>query len=164
VLGAAPAALAKHLARAYDGSMGLTLQLRGGLLAYFGDASRPRAKWLSLARVLADPSSAGASYIDVRLPERPAAGFAAGTMPPANAAAGASATSGEEALSGEGATSGAGAAAGGEQSSAGGEASSGEHASSSERSPSGERASGEASPTGSEAASSPAGEAAGPHG
>ncbi|MGA8365575.1 MAG: hypothetical protein WB709_13825, partial [Solirubrobacteraceae bacterium] len=56
--------------------------LRGGLLAYFGDATRPHAKWLSLARVLADPSSADASYVDVRLPERPAAGFAAGTVRP----------------------------------------------------------------------------------
>ena len=50
--------------------------MRNGLLVYFGDATRPHAKWLSLARVLADPSSAGATYIDVRVPERPAAGFA----------------------------------------------------------------------------------------
>ena len=52
--------------------------MRNGLLVYFGDAARPHAKWLSLARVLADPSSAGASYVDVRVPERPAAGFAGG--------------------------------------------------------------------------------------
>ncbi len=62
--------------------------MRSGLLAYFGDATRPHAKWLSLARVLADPSSAGASYIDVRLPERPAAGFPAGARPPDASAAG----------------------------------------------------------------------------
>jgi cell division protein FtsQ len=75
VLGAAPAALAKSVERAYSGPKGLTLVLGGGLQAYFGDASRPHAKWASLARVLADPGSAGATYVDVRLPERPAAGF-----------------------------------------------------------------------------------------
>ena len=45
--------------------------MRNGLLVYFGDATRPHAKWLSLADVLADPSSAGASYVDVRLPVAP---------------------------------------------------------------------------------------------
>jgi cell division protein FtsQ len=82
VLGAAPASLARVLTRVYSGTKGLTVVLRGGLLAYFGDGTRPHAKWLSLARVLADPSSAGAAYIDVRLPERPAAGFAPGTTAP----------------------------------------------------------------------------------
>jgi cell division protein FtsQ len=82
VLGAAPAPLAHAVTRVYAGPKGLTVALRGGLLAYFGDATRPHAKWLSLARVLADPSSAGAVYVDVRLPERPAAGFAPGTTRP----------------------------------------------------------------------------------
>ncbi len=82
VLGAAPAPLAHAVTRVYSGPEGLTVALRGGLLAYFGDATRPHAKWLSLARVLADPGSAGAAYIDVRLPERPAAGFAPGTVRP----------------------------------------------------------------------------------
>ena len=75
VLGAAPARLLAYVTRAYDGPEGLTLQMRDGLLVYFGDASRPHAKWLSLARVLASPDAAGALYVDVRLPERPAAGF-----------------------------------------------------------------------------------------
>jgi cell division protein FtsQ len=82
VLGAAPAPLAHAVTRVYSGPKGLTVALHGNLLAYFGDATRPHAKWSSLARVLADPSSAGASYIDVRLPERPAAGFAPGTTRP----------------------------------------------------------------------------------
>jgi cell division protein FtsQ len=82
VLGAAPARLAKNVERAYNGPKGLTLAMHGGLLAYFGDASRPHAKWIAFARVLADSSSAGASYIDVRSPERPAAGFPAGVTPP----------------------------------------------------------------------------------
>jgi cell division protein FtsQ len=84
VLGAAPKPLAKLATRVFTSAdgQGLTVAMRSGLLVYFGDTSRPHAKWLSLARVLADPSSAGASYIDVRLPERPAAGFAAGVTPP----------------------------------------------------------------------------------
>jgi cell division protein FtsQ len=82
VLGAAPARLAKEVERVYTGRKGLTLAMHGGLLAYFGDASRSHAKWIAFARVLADSSSAGASYIDVRSPERPAAGFPAGVTPP----------------------------------------------------------------------------------
>jgi cell division protein FtsQ len=85
VLGAAPAPLAKLVVRVFSGPTGLTAAMRNGLLIYFGDATRPHAKWISLARVLADSSSAGASYVDVRLPERPAAGFPAGVSPPANA-------------------------------------------------------------------------------
>jgi cell division protein FtsQ len=81
VLGAAPARLAKEVERVYTGRKGLTLVMHGGLLAYFGDASRSHAKWIAFARVLADSSSAGASYIDVRSPERPAAGFPTGVTP-----------------------------------------------------------------------------------
>jgi cell division protein FtsQ len=76
VLGAAPGVLLKYVARAYTSPKGVTLAMRNGLLVYFGDDTRPHAKWLSLARVLADSGSAGATYIDVRLPERPAAGIA----------------------------------------------------------------------------------------
>ncbi len=75
VLGAAPAPLARFVTRVYEGPEGLTVAMRSGLLAYFGNDTRPHAKWLSLARVLVSPSSTGALYIDVRLPERPAAGF-----------------------------------------------------------------------------------------
>jgi len=87
VLGAAPAPLERVTMRVFTspGGQGLTVAMRGGLLVYFGDAARPHAKWTALARVLADPSSAGASYIDVRLPERPAAGFSAGSAPSASA-------------------------------------------------------------------------------
>jgi cell division protein FtsQ len=75
VLGAAPAPLARFVVRVYNGPEGLTVAMRNGLLVYFGDSTRPHAKWLSLARVLASPSAAGALYVDVRLPERPAAGL-----------------------------------------------------------------------------------------
>jgi cell division protein FtsQ len=53
---------------------GLVARLRNGPDLIFGDTRRLRAKWLAVARVLADKGSQGASYIDVRLPERPAAG------------------------------------------------------------------------------------------
>jgi cell division protein FtsQ len=91
-LGAAPAPLEKLIARVFSstGNDGLTVAMRNGLLVYFGDASRPHAKWLSLVRVLADPSSAGATYIDVRLPERPAAGFSSAGATSTGVAAGTS--------------------------------------------------------------------------
>ncbi len=75
VLGAAPASMVRFVVRVYEGPEGLTVAMRNGLLVYFGDVSRPHAKWLSLARVLTSPSAAGALYVDVRMPERPAAGF-----------------------------------------------------------------------------------------
>jgi cell division protein FtsQ len=81
VLGAAPRPLLNLLARVSFGPKGLTVAMRNGLLAYFGDATRPHAKWLALTSVLAAPSAAGASYVDVRLPERPAAGFPGGSAP-----------------------------------------------------------------------------------
>lgn len=81
VLGTAPAALDRLAGRAYFGPRGLTVAMRNGLLVYFGDATRPHAKWLSLASVLADKSAAGATYVDVRLPGRPAAGFPPGATP-----------------------------------------------------------------------------------
>lgn len=57
---------------------GLVAQLRGGPAIYLGDGTRLRAKWLAALAVLADPSSAGAAYVDVTDPGRPAAGAGAG--------------------------------------------------------------------------------------
>jgi cell division protein FtsQ len=53
---------------------GIVVELRDGPELYFGDATHVRAKWIAAVRILADPEAAGASYIDVRLPGRPAAG------------------------------------------------------------------------------------------
>ncbi len=93
VLGAAPPMLLGWVERVYESREGLTVEVRGGLLLYFGDATRPHAKWLSAARVLADPSSAGATYVDVRAPERPAAGTtAAGGLQGSTAPVGVSAS------------------------------------------------------------------------
>ena len=107
VLGAAPSSLRRHVAKVYTSSEGLTMAMSNGLLVYFGDATRPHAKWLSLARVLADHSSVGASYVDVRLPARPAAGFPAG-MGPRNA----SSESSEESATAEPVTGGSQSAVG----------------------------------------------------
>jgi cell division protein FtsQ len=77
VLGAAPPALLGWIARVYtEGREGLTVAMRNGLTVYFGDAERPHAKWIAALSVLADARSAGATYVDVRAPERPAAGTA----------------------------------------------------------------------------------------
>ncbi len=100
VLGAAPRTILARIAGVGSSAKGLTVTMQGGLQVIFGDASRPHAKWLSLAAVLADPSSAGASYVDVRLPSRPAAGFPGG-QPPASATA-VTSTSGEAAEPGGG--------------------------------------------------------------
>jgi cell division protein FtsQ len=74
LLAAAPAALRAKVQRVYAGPRGLTAPLADGPVLYFGGADRLRAKWVAATRVLADRSSAGATYLDLRLPERPAAG------------------------------------------------------------------------------------------
>lgn len=74
LLAAAPAPLRAKVTRAFLGPRGLTVALANGPKAYFGSGSRLVAKWISLAAVLSDPNVQGASYVDVRLPERPAAG------------------------------------------------------------------------------------------
>jgi len=79
ILGAAPGPLLRLVSKIYEGPQGITVKMDNGLLIYFGDATRPHAKWASFAAVLSDPSSSGATYVDVRLPERPAAGMPEGT-------------------------------------------------------------------------------------
>jgi cell division protein FtsQ len=74
ILGAAPEPLRPKISELTFTSDGIVVKLDEGPDLRFGDASRPHAKWLAAARVLADPSSKGATYIDVALPERAAAG------------------------------------------------------------------------------------------
>lgn len=74
VLGAAPAPLRTKIKELSFTKEGIVVTLVKGPELRFGDAGRPNAKWLAAARVLADKSSAGATYIDVALPERPGAG------------------------------------------------------------------------------------------
>ncbi|HTX31674.1 MAG TPA: FtsQ-type POTRA domain-containing protein [Solirubrobacteraceae bacterium] len=91
---------------------GLTAQLRNGPSIYFGDTTLLAAKWIAVTAVLADPGSAGASYIDVTDPARPAAGAGAGdgtgsgTSGTSSDTSG-SATSDSSSPSGTGETSGA---------------------------------------------------------
>jgi cell division protein FtsQ len=75
VAGAAPAALVRRLEEVErDAERGIVVTLKEGPELVFGSASRARDKWTAATRVLADDASQGASYVDVRLPERPAAG------------------------------------------------------------------------------------------
>jgi cell division protein FtsQ len=74
LLAAAPSALRARVTSVELGSHGLTAQLSNGPALYFGPAARLAAKWIAAARVLADYTSHGATYLDLRVPERPAAG------------------------------------------------------------------------------------------
>jgi cell division protein FtsQ len=74
VAAAAPGPLLLRSARLSWGRQGLVLDMRSGPPLIFGDASQARAKWAAAARVLADPSAAGATYLDLRIPGRVAAG------------------------------------------------------------------------------------------
>ena len=85
---------------------GLVVQLRSGPEVYFGESSELAAKWDALAAVLADPTSAGASYIDVTDPARPAAGVSQQAVAAGLATGGGPATS----TGSTGATSSAGTA------------------------------------------------------
>ncbi len=77
VLAAAPTGLLARISQVTSiAGDGFVAQLRSGLSIYFGDLGQLGRKWAAAAEVLADPSSAGASYIDVSDPEHPAAGDA----------------------------------------------------------------------------------------
>lgn len=75
VAGAAPEGFPQRIERvSEDAERGIVLALEDGPDLYFGDADLVDEKWTAAVRVLADADAAGASYIDVRLPERPVAG------------------------------------------------------------------------------------------
>lgn len=74
LLGAAPKPLLRRAETAFAGPRGLTVRMADGPLLYFGTAAELQAKWAAAARVLADPTAEGATYVDVRVPERSAAG------------------------------------------------------------------------------------------
>ena len=76
LLAAAPDQMLSHIGQVTNiAAHGLVAQVRGGPSIYFGDTTRLEAKWSAAAGVLADPGSAGADYIDVTDPRRPAAGI-----------------------------------------------------------------------------------------
>ncbi len=74
LLAAAPVALRARVTKVTLGGHGLTAFLNSGPQVRFGDGRRLRAKWIAAQRVMADPGAVDATYIDVRVPERPAAG------------------------------------------------------------------------------------------
>lgn len=73
LLARAPSPLRRKVKTAFRGPRGWTIHLSAGPSAYFGSGKRMTAKWASLTAVLASPSSRGATAIDVRVPEHPAA-------------------------------------------------------------------------------------------
>jgi cell division protein FtsQ len=81
LLAAAPYPIIARLTTAgWKPGRGLTVTLRNGPVIYFGDDHRLAAKWRSAILALASPTSAGASYVDVTDPARPAAGVGADTQ------------------------------------------------------------------------------------
>ena len=87
VAGGVPAELRDRVARLWSGPRGLTLDLRDGPDLVFGSGADASRKWAAALRVLADPSAAGATYLDLRVPERVAAGGLGPVEPEAETAA-----------------------------------------------------------------------------
>jgi len=77
VLGAAPAPLRPLIdGIGVDPSTGITVTLRGGFKLEFGSSEKAAEKWAAAAAVLADPKLDSLTYVDVRIPDRPAVGGA----------------------------------------------------------------------------------------
>jgi cell division protein FtsQ len=74
VAAAAPQELLSRSERVWWGPRGLTVDLSDGPPLYFGTGDDARLKWAGAARVLAEPSAAGATYLDLRVPGRVGAG------------------------------------------------------------------------------------------
>jgi cell division protein FtsQ len=71
LVAAAPPALRTRVERIVSSGENLIAVMTDGPKLYFGGGSRSVAKWAAAARVLSDSGARGASYIDLRLPERP---------------------------------------------------------------------------------------------
>jgi cell division protein FtsQ len=85
VAAAAPADLSRRVTTIGWGPRGLHAQLESGPPLIFGNAGDASLKWDAAARVLADPSSAGATYLDLRVVGRVAAGGLGPVVPQATA-------------------------------------------------------------------------------
>ena len=93
-LAAAPYQLLPKISQIHTtGPHGLVAQLRSGPQVYLGDPTQLMQKWSAAVAVLSDSGSAGAAYIDVSDPQRPAAG-AGGAAGPAAGTSSAGAGSG----------------------------------------------------------------------
>jgi cell division protein FtsQ len=74
LLAAAPRALRARVGRVFRSPRGFAAAMADGPRLYFGGGARLDAKWGAAALVLAHRTSQGASYVDLRIPERPVAG------------------------------------------------------------------------------------------
>jgi cell division protein FtsQ len=74
LLAAAPRPLRLRVARVYRGPRGLAATMSDGPKLYFGGRARLEDKWGAAAQVLGHHTSRGATYLDLRSPERPVAG------------------------------------------------------------------------------------------
>jgi len=83
VAGAAPSVLRTRIDHVDRTTKGYVATLRDGPDLIFGRPAQLRGKWAAAARVLADQDARGATYVDLRLPSRPAVGgLAAETVTP----------------------------------------------------------------------------------
>jgi len=78
LLAAAPEHLRRRVTAVTAAGGGYTVRIAGYPELRFGPPDRLRSKWAAASRILADPSVAGATYVDLRVPERPAVGPASG--------------------------------------------------------------------------------------
>jgi cell division protein FtsQ len=84
IAGAAPDVLLRRSNALVVNGKGIVVTLKNGPELVFGSASDARAKWIAAARVLAESSAAGATYLDLRIPGRVAAGGLAPIDPEAD--------------------------------------------------------------------------------
>jgi len=83
IVGGAPEPLRPLVEKvAFEPDEGVIVTLEGGLPVHFGTGGRAEAKWAAASAVLADPKLERLTYVDVRVPERAAAGGAAPAPPP----------------------------------------------------------------------------------
>lgn len=78
LLAGAPDHLLRRVSAVSASPAGYTVRIAGYPELRFGPAERLASKWAAASRILGDPSVAGASYVDLRIPERPAVGPASG--------------------------------------------------------------------------------------
>ena len=81
IAGAAPDELLRRSSELAVGKQGVVVSLKNGPELVFGTDADARAKWIAAARVLAESSAAGATYLDLRIPGRVAAGGLAPVEP-----------------------------------------------------------------------------------
>jgi cell division protein FtsQ len=81
IAGTAPDPLLRRATELEIGSRGVVVSLENGPELGFGSDENATAKWRAAARVLAETSAQGATYLDLRIPGRVAAGGLAPLTP-----------------------------------------------------------------------------------